>query len=156
MLNHKLKDRINIIREFDPDIGLVKCYPGQLNQVFMNLLKNAVDAIDQKIQQDLSVRNRLSNVFNIRIITKLSSDNDSSIVKILISDNGVGMNHEVKEKLFDPFYTTKEVGMGTGLGLYICHGIIEKHGGSITFDSLAGEGSTMYLLRFQAWKDWKY
>lgn len=140
LLNHKIKNRIRIVKHYDEHIGKIKCFPGPLNQVFMNLLGNAIDAIDQKIQEDTSA-GRLTDTksagdrYQIVITTILTEEKGQKLVKILISDTGSGIPEEIRDKLFDPFFTTKEVGKGTGLGLAICHGIVEKHAGTISFES---------------------
>ncbi|MEI7500302.1 MAG: tetratricopeptide repeat protein [Bacteroidota bacterium] len=141
LLSHKFKDRIRIVKNYDEEIGFIRCYPGPLNQVFMNLLNNAIDAIDQKIKKDQSVGNYLADSYQVAITTKLIDTGEKKQVKIIISDNGVGIPDEIRDKLFIPFFTTKDVGKGTGLGLSICHGIIEKHGGNIFFESKVNEGS---------------
>lgn len=112
------------------------CFPGELNQVFVNIVVNAAHAIE-KANQTL---NRA--IGEIRIVTSLIENN--IVVKII--DNGTGMPAAVRERIFDPFFTTKEVGKGTGQGLAIAHSIIaEKHGGSITVSSEAGIGTTFTI-----------
>ena len=101
----------------------VECYAGQINQVFMNLLQNAAQAIPDHGQ--------------IWIKTEALADR----VKISIKDSGKGIPAKDLERVFDPFFTTKPFGEGTGLGLSISYGIIEKHGGRITVTSEAGEGA---------------
>ncbi len=135
LLSHKFKDRICIIKNYDKRIGLIKCYPGPLNQVFMNMLNNAIDAITQKIKDDQSGKLTYGDHFQIEITTKLITVAEQNKVEISIRDNGTGIRAEIMDNLFDPFFTTKDVGKGTGLGLSICHGIIEKHGGFITVQS---------------------
>ena len=117
---------IEIIKNYG-DIPPVKCYVGQLNQVFMNLLANAIDALEEsnegKVFEEIEKRHNC-----ITISTELSNSEHSVIVRI--SDNGVGMPEEVKAKIFQQGFTTKEVGKGTGLGMAIAHQIVtEKHGG---------------------------
>ena len=145
LLNHKVKDHIGIVRDFDPNLRFIKCYPGPLNQVFMNLLNNAIDAINQKIQQVASHEKTAQGPYQIGITTRLTETGEKKQVKIVFSDNGIGIPEEIRNKLFDPFFTTKEVGKGTGLGLSICHGIIEKHGGSITCETKVSEGSAFTI-----------
>ena len=162
LLGHKINDRIRIVKDYDPGIRLIRCYPGPLNQVFMNLLNNAIDAIGQKQKQESPVdrtgtdrvndpvnpikdKNPLGDTGLITITTKTINAGIKIQVQIGISDNGAGIPEEIKDKIFDPFFTTKEVGKGTGLGLSICHGIIEKHGGSITFDCKPSEGSSFFV-----------
>ena len=118
ILNHRLSGNkkskdIEIVKEYG-DIPLVNCYAGQLNQVFMNILSNAIDALQDK--GDLII-----------IRTQMEGN---SWVKISIIDNGPGIEEDIQKKLYDPFFTTKEVGKGTGLGMAISYQIIvEKHGG---------------------------
>ncbi|MEM9539288.1 MAG: response regulator [Cyanobacteria bacterium P01_E01_bin.42] len=118
---------IEISKEYG-DIPPIKCYPGQLNQVFMNLLANAIDALEESEKTNLK----------IHVKTELFDD----YIIISIADNGTGMPPEVQAKLFDPFFTTKPIGKGTGLGLSIAHSIVvEKHQGSLQCISTPGEGT---------------
>ncbi len=128
LLHHQTRDRIPVVRDYD-DIPAVECYVSQLNQVFMNLLVNAIQAIDGE--------------GTITITTARAGDDH---VRISIRDTGNGMTQGVQRKIFDPFFTTKPVGQGTGLGLSISHGIIEKHGGTITVESEPGRGSELTLV----------
>ncbi|MEI7981014.1 MAG: ATP-binding protein, partial [Bacteroidota bacterium] len=146
LLSHKFKDRIRIVKEYDKRIGSIKCYPGPLNQVFINLFNNAIDALEQKVKQGSSGAEATETQYLVYkplivITTKLIDENGQKQVKIEISDNGAGIPEEIRDKLFDPFFTTKEVGKGTGLGLAICHGIIDKHGGDINFEMNVNEGT---------------
>ncbi|CAG0937886.1 two-component system, NtrC family, sensor kinase [Gallionellaceae bacterium] len=127
LLKHQLKTR-NIKVERDYHLGVpVLCRPGQLNQVFMNILSNAVQASNE------------DGVITIR------TGREDDWVVVRISDTGCGMPPEVMNHIFDPFYTTKPVGEGTGLGLSISHGIIENHGGKIGVESAVGQGTTFTL-----------
>jgi len=123
LLEHHMKDRIQATKDYG-DLPPVECMPGQLNQVFMNLLTNAVDAIEGEGE--------------VAITTRVDGDR----VSIAIRDTGGGIPDDIRQRIFEPFYTTKEVGKGTGLGLSISYGIVEKHGGSIAVESAAGEGTT--------------
>jgi two-component system NtrC family sensor kinase len=111
------------------DLPLIDCLAGQLNQVWMNLLKNAAQAIGEGPGE-------------VRIQTRLQN----SAVAVRISDTGRGINKEDVQKIFDPFFTTKPVGEGTGLGLSISYAIIERHGGAIEVDSTPGRGTTFTTL----------
>jgi light-regulated signal transduction histidine kinase (bacteriophytochrome) len=128
ILQHRLKSHINfpgiqVVKEYN-DLPLVECYAGQMNQVFMHILNNAIDALVDK-----GKRNYLE-IPKIRISTENSLKNPTVIIRI--TDNGIGMYQEVKKQVFNPFFTTKEVGKAAGLGLAICYQIIvEKHGGVI-------------------------
>jgi predicted ATPase len=119
------------------DIPLIECFPGQLNQVFMNILANAIDVFDEMAQTQ-SFKQLQANPQQITIRTGIESNQ----VYILIGDNGKGMNEEIKAKIFDHLFTTKEVGKGTGLGLAIARQIVvDKHGGSLDVFSSPGEGT---------------
>ncbi len=127
ILHHnKYMNRIEMIKEYG-DIPLIECYPGQMNQVFMNILSNAVDSIEDKGK--------------ITINTRIFGEN----VCISIKDNGKGIPENHIEKIFDPFFTTKEVGKGTGLGLSISRSIIEKHKGKIEVLSNPGQGTEFII-----------
>jgi signal transduction histidine kinase len=142
MLNHRLKAQpehpgIEVVKDYNL-FQLVECYVGQINQVFMNIIANAIDALDEYNQQR-SLEEIKQNPSLIKIRTMIIEDN---WVAIHIADNGPGMCEEVKAKLFNPFFTTKAMGKGTGLGLSISHQIIvEKHGGSIDCQSTPGKGT---------------
>jgi two-component system, NtrC family, sensor kinase len=123
---NELKYKANITKDYG-DLPLVKCYPQQINQVFMNILVNAAQAIDE--------------MGEIRITTRSEGEQ----VRITISDNGSGMPEENLSKIFDPFFTTKEVGKGTGLGLNIAYNLIKKHHGTIDVESTLGKGTTFSI-----------
>jgi signal transduction histidine kinase len=127
LLGHQLGEHVTLVKDYG-DIPLVEGYAGQLNQVFMNLLVNAIQAIEPPG----TVRVRTSRV--------------GERVSIEISDTGIGMTSEVLARACDPFFTTKDVGTGTGLGLSIVHGIVERHAGELVIESRAGEGTTMRVL----------
>ncbi len=146
ILRHRLKEKVGC-REITLEknygtLPLIACYAGQLNQVFMNILSNAIDALEDKEKQQYNqaFSKPLSpeSLPLIRIYTDIEGDD----VVIRIVDNGTGMNNEVLSKLFDPFFTTKPVGSGTGLGLSISYQIVvEKHRGHLDCRSTLGEGS---------------
>jgi signal transduction histidine kinase len=126
LLDHQLGDRLTIIKDYQP-IPEVTCQAGQLNQVFMNLLLNAVQAIEGR--------------GTIRIRTAAAGDR----VRVEINDSGRGIAPENLGKIFSPGFTTKGVGVGTGLGLAICYQIVSSHGGEISVNSEVGIGSTFTL-----------
>jgi signal transduction histidine kinase len=126
MLKHQLKNRVEVIKAFG-EIPEIMCYPGKLNQAFLNILANASQAIEG----------------SGKIFIKTSYDGE--IVTISIKDTGKGMTAEVKKHLFEPFFTTKPVGEGTGLGLPITYGIIEEHDGNLEVYSEPGKGSEFVI-----------
>ncbi|WP_353930834.1 GAF domain-containing protein [Okeanomitos corallinicola TIOX110] len=146
ILQHRLKARpefpaIQIIKEYG-NLPLVECYAGQLNQVFMNLFSNAIDALE------IYRKNTTSNpkTPQITISTRLGNMNDLKSAVIHISDNGLGMPAAIKSKIFDPFFTTKPIGKGTGLGLSISYQIIvQKHGGTLKCDSQRDVGTEFWI-----------
>ncbi|MEG4032858.1 CHASE domain-containing protein [Microcoleus sp. S36b_A4] len=148
ILDSRLKPKadfsgIKIIKEYG-NLPLVECWPGQLNQVFMNVLSNAIDVLSDA-ESKKNLKNNASNfgfLHTIRIRTELLSSN---CVCVRIADNGTGMTENVKKRLFDPFFTTKPVGKGTGLGLSIGYQIVDKHQGSLRCISAPGEG-TEFLI----------
>ncbi len=134
ILRNQYKDRIEIIKDYG-NIPTIECYAGKLNQVYMNILANAMQAIEGN-----------GNI-TIKTDNILLSQNETHIegVAIHITDTGKGMPDEVKKRIFEPFFTTKDVGKGTGLGLSIVHSIIEKHQGKIEVESTEGIGSTFKI-----------
>lgn len=129
ILYNKYKDRIEIIKDFS-DIPKIYCLPGKLGQVFLNVLVNAIQAIENKGK--------------IYIHTGLNLQKNNIVIKI--KDNGPGIPQKVVDKIFDPFFTTKDVGEGTGLGLSIVHGIIEEHNGIIEVNSKKGNGTEFIMF----------
>ncbi|WP_242072216.1 PAS domain S-box protein [Nostoc sp. FACHB-110] len=138
LLEHRLTSKTNrpnilVIKEYC-NLPLVECYAGQLNQVFMNILLNAIDAIEENYQQQTPT---------IYIRTEMPNPKQ---VKISIIDNGFGMSDKVKQKIFDPFYTNKPVGKGTGMGLSISYQIItNRHRGSLECISSLGQGAEFII-----------
>lgn len=132
---------IEVVKQYG-NLPKVECYAGQLNQVFMNLLTNAIDALEELLEKR-SVEEIDANPNVIRVHTQLLNHNT---VEIRIADNGIGMTEEVKQRVFDPFFTTKPVGAGTGLGLSISYQlIVEKHGGRLYCLSELGQGTEFVI-----------
>nr|WP_246844530.1 ATP-binding protein [Hydrocoleum sp. CS-953] len=131
---HELE--IKVVKNYGK-LPKVKCYPGELNQVFMNIIGNAIDALEP-------MRKESSNLLpQITITTKIETENQ---VIIQITDNGMGMSETVQKRIFDPFYTTKEVGKGTGLGLAISYQVIvERHGGKLECISTPQKGTEFII-----------
>ncbi|MEM9771356.1 MAG: ATP-binding protein [Cyanobacteria bacterium P01_D01_bin.73] len=136
ILQHRLKagpnrGEIKVIKEYE-DLPQVDCFPGQLNQVFMNILANAIDALDEAYEGSEGAMISISS----------ESLPDKNRVKVVIEDNGPGIPESVRQRIFDPFFTTKPVGKGTGLGMSISYQIIiEKHKGELDCQSVSGEGT---------------
>ncbi|MBU7583248.1 MAG: hybrid sensor histidine kinase/response regulator [Nostoc sp. TH1S01] len=143
ILKHRLKaskvrPEIEVIRNYG-NLPSVTCFSGQLNQVFMNILTNAIDALEESnIGRSYSEIERNPN--QIWIVTGLSEDKNNAVIRI--KDNGVGMSADIQQKIFEHLFTTKAFGQGTGLGLSIAHQIIvEKHKGKLDVYSVPGKGS---------------
>ena len=126
MLRNQLKNRIEVVKNFG-SIPQLLCYPGKLNQVFMNIINNAGQSIEGNG------------------IIEISTIYEKKNIQVSIKDNGKGMSPEVAEHIFEPFYTTKDVGKGTGLGLSISYGIIKEHDGEIVVKSNEGEGTEFVI-----------
>jgi signal transduction histidine kinase len=123
---NEIKYKAEVVREFG-ELPLVECVAAQLNQVFLNLLVNAAQAIRER------------GVITIR------TGCDGERVWLAFSDSGCGIAPEVVPRIFEPFFTTKPVGSGTGLGLSLSYGIVQRHGGRLEVDSRPGEGATFTI-----------
>jgi signal transduction histidine kinase len=137
LLHNRYQKRIRITKNYG-ELPIWVCQPGKLNQVFMNLISNAIDAIFAKPEQ--------STDEEIVLTTRLEDRNGAYNAVVEIADTGIGMSDEVKLKLFQPFFTTKEVGDGVGLGLAIAHGIVHDHGGIIEVETVPGRGSLFRVI----------
>ena len=137
---NKSSPSIEVIRDYG-DVPLVECCPGQINQVFMNILANAIDALKESYQsKKLAYTQEFKNWKSPNIHLQTKQENKNCI--ITIADNGSGMTQEVRRRIFDPFFTTKSVGKGTGLGLSISYKIVvEKHQGKLECDSILDRGT---------------
>ncbi len=151
ILQHRFHERseyltIEIVKDYG-ELPLIECYPGPLNQVFMNLLANAIDVLEESVRQDLD-HHRMDDFQDIRsgVISISTQVTVSHQAQIVISDNGLGMSEMVRSNMFNPFFTTKPIGEGTGLGLSISHQIVtEQHQGQIRCDSTLGVGSQFVI-----------
>ncbi len=129
LLRHRLRN-VRVEKQIDPDLRL-HGFPGQIDQVFMNLISNAAQAVGER-----------DNGGTIRIAAQKKADD----VEITVADDGPGIPADVIPKIFDPFFTTKDVGEGSGLGLSIVHGIVDRHGGRIMVESQVGTGTTFRIV----------
>ena len=132
IINNLLSNKIKLEKSY-AEIPLIECYPGKLNQVFLNILSNAIYAINKKFGEKKGG------------ILKITTSHNESKVTIKIADNGIGMDEVTKKKIFEPFFTTKDVGEGTGLGMSIAYNTIRRHQGEIQINSTPGEGSEFIL-----------
>jgi hypothetical protein len=132
IVNNLLNNKIKLEKSY-AEIPLIECYPGKLNQVFLNILSNAIYAINKKFGEKEGG------------ILKITTSHNESKVTIKIADNGIGMDEVTKKKIFEPFFTTKDVGEGTGLGMSIAYNTIRRHQGEIQINSTPGEGSEFIL-----------
>lgn len=145
ILKYRLKanehrPEIQVIKEYG-DLPQIECFPGQLNQVFMNIFANAIDALDE-FNTERTLDEIKANPNKIKIKTSL----DNNRVKITIADNGKGIAEKIKSKIFDHLFTTKQVGQGTGLGLAIARQIIvERHQGTLDVNSQVGQGTVFAI-----------
>jgi PAS domain S-box-containing protein len=138
VLGHQLKVHdIETQLDLDPDLPDIMAEHNRLEQVFINLVSNAIDAMDQKISEDGSE--------DALKMLSIKSYVENGQVAVHVSDTGTGMSDEVKDKIFEPFFTTKKVGKGTGLGVSISYGIVKDYGGSIDIESEVGRGTTFKL-----------
>ncbi|MEH2152628.1 HAMP domain-containing sensor histidine kinase [Nostoc sp.] len=146
ILQHRLKAKqeqpeIEVIKDYGA-VPLVECYAGQLNQVFMNILVNAIDALEENNAKH-TYQEIEDNPNRIKIRTSVVN---SIWVEVAIADNGVGISKEFQQRIFDPFFTTKPIGKGTGMGMSISYQIItEKHGGKLECFSNSGEGTEFII-----------
>ncbi|ERT08463.1 HAMP domain protein [Lyngbya aestuarii BL J] len=132
ILNHRFKPNLELVKLYG-NLPLIECYPAQLNQVFMNILANAIDALEEV---------KTHKKLQITIETKQINAKE---VQVRIRDNGLGIPESIKLKLFDPFFTTKKIGKGTGIGLAISYKIIENHQGKIDVVSEYGQGAEFII-----------
>ncbi|GAC1306884.1 MAG: 7TM diverse intracellular signaling domain-containing protein [Mucilaginibacter sp.] len=130
--NNLLNNKITVIKEYG-DLPAAECYPGKLNQVFLNIISNAAYAVQKRFGDNTG-----------GVISMITTSDEENIF-IKIKDNGTGMDAEMQKKIFEPFFTTKDVGEGTGLGLSITYNTIKKHNGNITVNSAPGQGTEFIL-----------
>lgn len=134
LLRSKMKDNIEVVYNYDQDLPMIDCMPGKLNQVFMNILNNAIYAVNHKAYGE-------GEKPTITLTTSKAGDE----VQVSLMDNGIGMDEKTRKKMFDPFFTTKEVGEGTGLGMSIVYKIVEKHRGRLDVKTELGVGTEFII-----------
>lgn len=131
LLKNKYKTHIRIEKDFDPELPDIVCFPGKLNQAFMNIIGNAIDAIDAHSSEGGTIN--------------IATRHDAASAYVTVSDDGIGMDENVSSRIFDPFFTTKSIGKGTGLGLSITHSIVQDHQGKLSLETAPGKGSTFTI-----------
>ena len=127
LLKNKYKDKIEIIKNYDKTLPKIECLPGKLNQAILNIINNAIDAIPEKGKIFISTEIKKNNIF------------------VKIKDTGLGISDEVKKHIYEPFFTTKDVGKGVGIGLSITYGIIKDHNGKININSEINKGTEFII-----------
>lgn len=132
VINNLLSNKIKLEKVYS-DIPMIECYPGKLNQVFLNIISNAIYAINKKFVDEEGG------------VLKISTDYNEKSIFVKIEDNGIGMDENTKKKVFEPFFTTKDVGEGTGLGMSIAYNTIKRHQGEIHINSTPGLGTEFIL-----------
>jgi signal transduction histidine kinase len=130
----------DVVRDLDPSLPLVHCRVGEINQVFLNIVINAAQAI-AAVQEGAHPQGGEPRKGRIHV----SSRHDAGHVEVRIADTGGGIPVEARSRIFDPFFTTRAVGKGTGQGLAVAHGVVEKHGGRIAFETELGVGTTFVV-----------
>jgi len=145
ILQHRLeannkRPAIEVIKKYS-DLPLIECYSGLMNQVFMNVIANSIDAFDESIKESFDARDNIN-----QIIIKTAFDQDNKWVVISFKDNGVGIDNEAQKHIFEQFFSTKTIGKGTGMGLSISKQIVEvKHHGKLKCFSVLGEGTEFVI-----------
>jgi len=134
--SNKWKYIADMVTEFDPALPLIFCLPAEFNQVILNLILNAADAIAAMVGDAAKSKGTIT----------IHTSHDDQGIEIRISDTGCGIPENIRDKVFDPFFTTKGVGQGTGQGLTTSYATVKKHGGSIVFESETGKG-TVFIIR---------
>ena len=144
ILNNRLKSGIAVIKNYG-SLPPINCYSGQLSQVFMNILSNAIDALTEKLNEQATSSKTWQP--QIEISTDILEQSNQEWVSVRIADNGIGMQPAIQERIFEMFFTTKPVGKGTGLGLAISHQIVtQKHGGQLLMRSQPDTGTEFEIL----------
>ena len=132
------RDQITLEMDIPENMPRIKCRSQQIQQVLMNLLTNARDALDEKYPECNPDK-------IIRVTAQVFEKAGKAWIRTTVEDHGTGISPEIQEKMFDPFFTTKEPGKGTGLGLAISHGIVEEHGGELHCESEPGQWTRFHL-----------
>lgn len=143
ILKNQLKESVDVVTDFAEDLPSLTCYPQQISQVFLNLFLNAVQATNEKVANGKSKEKEKGL---LKISTKVSDNLKDNKIIITVSDNGNGIAPDILPKIFDPFYTTRDVGQGTGLGLSISYDIIKRHNGEIIVESEINAGTIVTVI----------
>ncbi len=128
--------------DFDESIGSINIIPQEIGRVILNLITNAFYAVDEKQKAERLTPNAESYQPTVTVSTKKINEK----VEISVKDNGNGIPASIKEKIFQPFFTTKPTGQGTGLGLSLSYDIVKAHGGALNVETTEGKGTTFVIL----------
>lgn len=134
LLSHELKQTAKVIKNFDSKIPEIECIPNKLSQVFINLIQNSLQAFEKTGQIEITTKFSEKKIFN------------QDCIELIFLDDGKGIDKEVLPRIFDPFYTTKEIDKGLGLGLYISYGIIKQHRGEILVRSEVNQFTEVTII----------
>jgi signal transduction histidine kinase len=150
ILHNKIKYGIEVIKNYSENVPQILCYPDELNQIWTNLIHNAIQAMDEKgtLQIDIESITKLEGTPDI---DKRNPDYKSGYVSVSIQDSGSGISPEIRTKIFQAFFTTKQAGEGSGLGLHIIGKILEKHGGALYLESEPGKTRFTVILPIESY-----
>lgn len=129
------KNAAEVTTDLQPDLPLLPCVPGQFNEVILNLLRNAAQAIADAAKSGPPLKGKIT----------VRARRDADMVEIRVEDTGIGIPEHVRSRIFDPFFTTRPVGQGSGQGLAIAHAVVKRHGGTLSFESHTGRGTTFVV-----------
>jgi signal transduction histidine kinase len=139
ILSHRINQEIKLKTEYN-SLPLIECFPAQINQVMLHIISNSIDALEEAQFLKKGRENKFLPELSIR--TQQVADD---LIQIRIGDNGSGIPSEIKTRIFDPFFTTKPIGKGTGLGLFVCYNIVQKHQGQLEVVSESGRGTEFII-----------
>jgi two-component system, NtrC family, sensor kinase len=148
ILHNKIKYGIEVTKNYSENIDPIPCYPDELNQIWTNLIHNAIQAMDEKGTLQIDIEDS-PNLQGIPDIDKRNPDYSGGYVSVSIQDSGSGISPEIRSKIFEAFFTTKSAGEGSGLGLHIIGRILEKHSGALYLDSKPGKTRFTVVLPSQ-------
>jgi signal transduction histidine kinase len=126
--------------DFDPGVGTLELIPQDMGRVILNLLTNAFYAVNEKAAAE-----RAAGKKDYEPAVSVKTIKQNGLLELSVSDNGSGIPQKVLDKIFQPFFTTKPTGEGTGLGLSLSYDIVKAHGGELSAETEEGEGTTFFV-----------